>query len=356
MKLCLNMIVKNEAHVIRRCLASVRDHIDYWVIVDTGSTDGTQSIIKEFLKEIPGELHERSWRDFGTNRTEALRLAESKADYLLFIDADEQLIVPDGFMWPEKPMDDAYFLNVSYGNMNYARCAIVSTKLKWEWNGVLHEYLQSDRPATRVDLPGPYVLVTHDGARAQDKDTYKKDAELLRNALKDDPKNARYQFYLAQSLFDSQQWAESLLEYAKRIEMKGWPEEVWYSHYRIGQLDEILGLDPTKDYLAAYEYRPIRSEPLHALARYCRGKKRFYQAYMFASIANKIHRPASDLLFIEPEVYDWRSMDELSVACFYSNHREEGLELVKELLSFSFIPQPERDRIEKNLEYFLASK
>ena len=55
----LNMIVKNEAHVIERCLASVKPWIDRWVIVDTGSTDGTQQVIRHFMQGVPGELHER---------------------------------------------------------------------------------------------------------------------------------------------------------------------------------------------------------------------------------------------------------------------------------------------------------
>ena len=80
--ICLTMIVKNESQVIRRCIDSVKDYISYWVIVDTGSTDGTQDLIKEIMAEynIPGELHERPWVDFGHNRTENLRYAKDKAD------------------------------------------------------------------------------------------------------------------------------------------------------------------------------------------------------------------------------------------------------------------------------------
>ena len=47
--ICLNMIVKNESRVIKRCLESVKGFIDYWVIVDTGSEDGTQDMIKKII-------------------------------------------------------------------------------------------------------------------------------------------------------------------------------------------------------------------------------------------------------------------------------------------------------------------
>jgi hypothetical protein len=63
-RICLSMIVKNEARVIRRCLDSVMPLIDCWSIVDTGSTDGTQAIIREHMRFLPGSLHERPWKDF----------------------------------------------------------------------------------------------------------------------------------------------------------------------------------------------------------------------------------------------------------------------------------------------------
>ena len=83
------MMVKNESHIIKRCLDSVVDIIDYWVICDTGSTDGTQEIIKIILKKkIPGELFEHTWENYGHNRNLTLECAKDKADYLLLADAD----------------------------------------------------------------------------------------------------------------------------------------------------------------------------------------------------------------------------------------------------------------------------
>ncbi|WP_229885463.1 glycosyltransferase, partial [Streptomyces tanashiensis] len=81
--ICLCMIVKNEAAVIERCLASVRGLVDTWVISDTGSTDGTQELIRKALDGIPGELHEETWVNFGHNRSLNIAHALGRADYLL---------------------------------------------------------------------------------------------------------------------------------------------------------------------------------------------------------------------------------------------------------------------------------
>src|SRR5262245_49942 len=99
------MIVRNEAPVIRRCLDSVRPWIDAWCVVDTGSSDGTQALVRQALAGLPGDLVERPWVDFAHNRTEALAAARGRADYVLVIDADETLEPAPGFALPRLTAD-----------------------------------------------------------------------------------------------------------------------------------------------------------------------------------------------------------------------------------------------------------
>jgi glycosyltransferase involved in cell wall biosynthesis len=98
--ICLNMIVKDESAVIKRCLDSVKPLIDSWVIVDLGSVDGTQAVIKECLKDIPGELYEKPLKGPEENCNEALQLAKGKADYILFMGGEDWIEFDSTFQLP----------------------------------------------------------------------------------------------------------------------------------------------------------------------------------------------------------------------------------------------------------------
>lgn len=80
------MIVKNEEDHIKRCLESVRDYVDEMIIVDTGSTDSTVSICKEFGATI---FHAKLDRNFAKARNYSL--SKANGNYILVLDADEYL-------------------------------------------------------------------------------------------------------------------------------------------------------------------------------------------------------------------------------------------------------------------------
>ena len=139
-RIALCMIVKNESHIIHECLNSIYKYIDYWIISDTGSTDGTQDIIKKFFEEkgIPGELHQDEWKNFGHNRTLALRHCDGKAEYAWMIDADDRV---DGtFVFPKENEPDGYVLRMGKPEFSWWRTQIFKVDSKWEYKGVLHEY------------------------------------------------------------------------------------------------------------------------------------------------------------------------------------------------------------------------
>lgn len=348
--ICVNMIVKDETKVITRCLESVRPIIDYWVIVDTGSRDGTQQMIKEYMKDVPGELHETPWKNFGYNRNDALMRARGKADYVLIIDADEVLSIPENFQLPELDKD-FYHIITKFGGMEYARVQLINNHLDWQWKGVLHEYLDCPRASTSATLPDIRNVVHTDGARSQDPLKYKKDADLLEVALKEEPDNSRYVFYLAQSYRDFGDNEKALENYEKRIAMGGWNEEVFISKLRVAQLKEALDRphkEVIKAYYDAYHERNVRAEPLYYLASYYRRNNEYAAATLTASIARTIPYPAKDLLFVEKWVYDWGVPFELSINAYWVGRYEDADHLNTSLLSKSDLPESIRDAVIRN--------
>ncbi|MGK2950951.1 MAG: tetratricopeptide repeat-containing glycosyltransferase, partial [Thiobacillus sp.] len=332
---------------------SVKQHIDYWVIVDTGSDDDTPDQIRAALGAIPGELHHRDWVDFGHNRTEAIELAKGKSDYILIMDADNIFHAPGAdWSWPELT-DAAYELLIKSTNTEYRLRLLVSGRLAWRWLGVLHEYLVSVPDSTPSVLDGPWIDRRHEGARSRDPLTYQKDAAILAAALEQEPGNARYAFYLAQSWRDAKEPQKALDAYRHRVAMGGWAEEVFFSLYQCGVLLESMGRWPEalEAYLSAWSYRRSRIEPLYRICLHYRTKKDFGLGYFFGKKGLEGGGRTTDRLFVAAEIYNWRLADEVSICAYYEGKYQESFELCSELLRRADLSEVERSRIEKNREF-----
>jgi glycosyltransferase involved in cell wall biosynthesis len=363
--LCLVMIVKDEEDKIQKCLSAVSPYISYWVIVDTGSKDRTEEVIKETMDNlgIPGELHERPWVNFEVNRTESLELAKGKCDYRWIIDADDTFIAENPNINPFAGLSnqpDAYQLMYKLGALQYYRIQIVRSDVDWCYKGVLHEYLHTEKQnLTQGIVENSFVIADISPLKRASSLTekYSNDAKILEDALIKEPDNARYVFYLAQSYRDSEQFDKSIENYIKRANMGGWEEEVYYSMYMVAKIKERLGASTDELiqlYSRAWEYRPSRLECAFHVMRKLREQKRFLVAFAYGDLAIKT-RGTNDILFIEPEIWQWRLLDEYSLAAHYIGNPEISLDKTGSIVKSDFfkdIQENERARLMKNMEFY----
>lgn len=359
----LCMIVKDEASVILRCLESVRPLIDYALIEDTGSTDGTQDIIRNYLarENLPGEVIDEEWRDFAYNRSHALAQLRRRSDidYALIMDADDVLVCETGFdaaSFKSRLTADAYNLSLRYGATIYQRPLICRNRMDFRFRGVLHEFLAAPDGCTFGPAQGLHVQIVEGGARGRDPEKYRKDAAVLEAALgsESDPfMRARYTLYLAQSWRDAGEPEKALAAYLERAGLGFWHEEVFISLYCAAQLKEQLkhpAFEIIGMFLSAYEVAPHRAEALHGAARYCRTAGKFHQGYLLAKDGLGIEQPREGL-FIQPWIYEYGLLDELAVNAYWSERYEDCLDACQRLLRDGRAPEQMRERIEMNARF-----
>ena len=121
--ICLNMIVKNESAIITRLFDSVLNIIDTYCICDTGSTDNTIELIKDYFnsKNIKGKIIQEPFVDFSHNRNVSLQGCDELSDYILLMDADMTLdlktfskddLLNEDIFYILQGTEDFYYYNV----------------------------------------------------------------------------------------------------------------------------------------------------------------------------------------------------------------------------------------------------
>jgi glycosyltransferase involved in cell wall biosynthesis len=331
----LSMIVKNESHVILRVLNSIYPYIDYWCIVDTGSTDGTQDLIKNFFAEkgIKGELIEMEWVDFSTCRNVALEGVEKVTDYGIWIDADEEFMPAPNFNIQIALATglDTISVPTKYGGVEYTRKSIWKCGRDFKWTGPIHEILASPTEQQGAILHGAHVLVRAEGSSWSNVKQKYTDHALILEKYTEVDRDPRWVFYTAQSWRDAGEHLKSFEWYEKRSKMEGgFGEEVYFSLFMMARLAEIMQWDKAKVmalYNDAHKNDPMRGESLKHLVLYLHRIGDWETAYIYSKygLRYNLKNPYPHrILFIDNQLYQYQMMEYHSISCFNTKRLEEG--------------------------------
>lgn len=327
-KICLNMIVKNESRIIERLLSSVVNIIDCYCIEDTGSTDNTKDLITTFFKNrgIPGKIIDEPFRNFAYNRTHAIMSASGMSDYLLFIDSDmifthklskneiiEKLVKHDVFH-VFQGSDTFYYKNVRFAR-NSPDCKYITPT---------HEYFSPPSNWTYGFFTKDEIFIDDRGDGGSKGNKTSRDIKLLTDELINNPNDERCLFYLANSYRDNNETDLAIEYYHKRVKVGGWIEEQWQSLHNIANIYKKRGEIEKAVYywLEAYNIYPKRIENLHKLIEHYRSRGNNNIAYHFWKLADhsrKTYTNWGDYLFLHRDVYDFKLDYELSIIGYYCN-------------------------------------
>jgi tetratricopeptide (TPR) repeat protein len=363
--ICLNMIVKNESHVIVETLENLCSYINfsYWVISDTGSTDNTKEVITSFFlaKNIPGEIVEHEWRDFGHNRSKALECAYNKTDYLFIFDADDRLV--GDFKLPVVYDKDQYQLLFG-ANFVYTRPLLINNRKKWCFKGVLHESLSSMEEVNGLAIiEGNYhVMSGRTGARSQNPNKYIDDANILKKAhfseLKTDYNlSCRYAFYCAQSYKDAgvNYYDDAIEWYKKCLDLKMWVQEKFYGCLNIGLIYSYK-----KDYMNAlkYWYKTIEYDPeriegiIHAM-NYLRNDGQHILVNALYHKFKNYNKNLEGKLFLFKNVYNDELEYHNTISAFYIHDKKSGYECCKTIILNNTISSSLLKSTISNMQFYI---
>jgi len=374
--LVIVLMVKNEAHierqepvVIETLKPYVEAGIDAYLIFDTGSTDTTIEVTQDYFNQkgiARGFITQEPFIDFATSRNRALELAQEKfpnACFMLMPDAEWYMHNVEGLIeFCKKEAKnihiDTYTIRTISSSHDYTQQRLIRCGSGAKFIYPVHECINSYSMA-KVPNDIWFEFRRSPQGNTRSAERWKRDLGLLKKAFKENPKDSRVVFYLAQTYYCLGQHKQAYNYYDLRVKLGGWDEERFVAQFMMGQMAEYMEekestdwVLPLYNYLKAFSMRPSRAEPLIWISKYYLEKGDHHTAFVFAQRACQIPYPTDDMLFVEKYFYDYIRWDVLSQCSWYTEYFDMGEEAVKKALEV----RPDKIHLHENLDVYTQRK
>ena len=216
----LCMIVKNEERFLRACLESVKDAVDEINIVDTGSTDSTIAIAREFGARI----EEHPWcNDFSWARNKALDMATRR--WIFQLDADEELLPESIEALRQLKSAPSHLTGVwlrcvnssdryrGGGTISHAIIRIFPNHPRIRYKGAIHEFpAVDDSPLSMPAVVAPIKIVHHGYLEdvVADRGKYQRNMSIIEQSVLDHPEDAFHWYNLGMTAYLNGEYERSV--------------------------------------------------------------------------------------------------------------------------------------------------
>lgn len=303
----LCMIVKNESQVICRCLDSVKDIADEIILVDTGSTDHTKTLLMRYTPNV----FDFEWiNNFASARNFAF--SHATMDYILWIDADDVLLEPDRqkFLQLKRTLDpsvDAVSMHYHLafdadGNATSSlrRNRLVKRHKEFQWHGAVHEYLAVDGHILNSDIAITHQPIKHDSDR---------NLRIYEQRLSaGETFTPRDLFYYANECLDHQNYEQAAKYYLIFLDSKqGWIEDCILACARLADCYYYLGDYELEQHytLKSFEYDLPRAEFCCRLGYRFMQKSEWQKAIFWYKLATQLKKPKDSWGFFIECCWTW---------------------------------------------------
>jgi tetratricopeptide (TPR) repeat protein len=356
------LMVKNEEPVMHMTLQPLVDAgIKDFLIYDTGSTDNTIDVTKQFFIEnnISNFVIEQAkWVDFSTCRNRALELTEQyfpDATFMLMLDAEWLLCNGAALLdFCEDQQDETptlYLIKLLNQDLDFYHARLIRCRSGIQFCGKVHEVPTIPAQALVPDFIYFQLNFTHYG-QEKTAQRWMRDIEFLTQELENSPNNPRILYYLAQTYYSLKDWDNAIATFQERIAINGDAEENYLALMGLGMAyamnNDAKNMIAT--FLKAFEVRPCRAEPLIRLAMAFSALRCPDVAYVFAKYAVTMQYPAHDLCCIEKNLYDFVRYDLISCLAMTQNEFMLGKQATLKALQ----AKPELQYLQENLKQYKA--